>query len=78
AAEYVLGNISSRMADAMREEIADLDKVPKKEGEAAMTDIVNGIRRLEAAGEIVLMSPGGARDEDDDDDDMAGTGGTGD
>lgn len=55
--EFVLKNISGRMADAMREEIDELEKVSKKDGEAAMTEVVNTIRRMEAAGEVTLIVP---------------------
>lgn len=64
--EFTLNNISGRMADALREEIADLGKVSKKDGEAAMTEVVNTIRRMEAAGEIVLVVPGDEPDPDED------------
>ncbi|MEM6481782.1 MAG: FliG C-terminal domain-containing protein [Pseudomonadota bacterium] len=63
--EFVLGNISGRMADALREEISDLDKVSKKDGEAAMTEVVNTIRRMEAAGDIVLVVPGEDNEDED-------------
>lgn len=66
AVEFVLTNISGRMADMLREEIADLDKVAKKEGEAAMTEMVNAIRRMEAEGEIALIVPGDEEGEPED------------
>lgn len=56
AAEFILGAMSKRMADQIREEMANLGKVKPKEAEAAMTTIVNAIRELEAAGEILLLS----------------------
>ena len=57
AAEFILGNISNRMADALREEIQELGRVKPRDGETAMTEIVNAIRTLEARGEITLVSP---------------------
>ncbi len=59
-AEFILGAMSKRMAEQMREEIDALGKVKPAEGEAAMSRVVNAIRELEAAGEILLI----AEDED--------------
>jgi len=56
AAEFILGNISNRMADALREEIQEQGRIKPREGETAMTAIVNAIRTLEARGEITLVS----------------------
>ena len=64
--EFILNNISGRMADALREEIADMSNVSKKDGEAAMTEVVNTIRSIEAAGDIVLIIPGEDGDADGD------------
>lgn len=64
AAEFVLGNISKRMADALREEMQDLGKVKSRDGEAAMTDIVNAIRTLEARSEITLTVPDDEEEEE--------------
>lgn len=55
AAEYLLANISQRLAQGLREEMAARGRVKDKDGEAAMTEIVTAIRRLEAAGEITLL-----------------------
>ncbi len=64
AADFLLDNMSKRMAETIREEIAEAGRVRPKAGEAAMTEIVNAIRQLEASGDITLVRP----DEDDDDD----------
>jgi len=56
-AEFLLSHISKRMADALREEIAERGRVRAREAEAAQTEIVNAVRRLEAAGEISLVQP---------------------
>ncbi len=61
-AEFLLSNMSKRMADALREEIAERGRVRPREAEAAQTELVNAVRRLEAAGEISLLQP----DEDGD------------
>nr|WP_244868052.1 FliG C-terminal domain-containing protein [Vannielia litorea] len=60
--DHILNNMSKRMADSLREEMAELGKVKDKEGEEAMTEVVAEIRRLEADGEIILLSP----DDDED------------
>ncbi len=56
AAEFLLDNMSKRMSEALREEIQDAGKIRTSEGEAAMTEVVNAIRTLEANGEITLIS----------------------
>ncbi|TQS73952.1 flagellar motor switch protein FliG [Rhodobacteraceae bacterium] len=60
AAEFILENMSKRMADGLREEIANLGKLRDKDVEAAMTEVINTIRELENEGEIFLV----AEDED--------------
>lgn len=61
AREFVLENMSKRMAEGLREEIEDSGKVKAKDGEEAMTEMVNVIRALAANGEILLVTG----DEDD-------------
>ena len=56
-AEFLLANMSKRMAEGIREEMQDMGNVKPKVGEEAMTQVVNAIRRLEAAGEITLNTP---------------------
>lgn len=60
-ADFLLENISKRMAEGIREEMEELGKVKTRDGEEAMTQVVNAIRTLEANGEIVLVTP----DEDE-------------
>ncbi|WP_298677939.1 FliG C-terminal domain-containing protein [uncultured Lentibacter sp.] len=55
SAEYILGNISKRMAEGMREEIAESGRVKPKEGEAAMNAVVAAIGALQSAGELTLV-----------------------
>ncbi|WP_375172756.1 flagellar motor switch protein FliG [Pseudooceanicola sp.] len=62
AAEYVLGNMSARLADSIRDEVADLGKVKPKDAEAAMNAVVAAIREMEAAGELLLIA--GEEDQD--------------
>ena len=53
--EFLLENMSKRMAEQLRDD-AELRGLPKlEEGEAAMADIIAIIRDLEAAGEIKLL-----------------------
>jgi len=56
AAEFILSNISQRMADNIRAEAAEKGAVAGPDGEAAMSAVVTAIRALEAAGEIFLTS----------------------
>ena len=54
AAEFILANISQRMADNIRGEAEGKGEVAPTDGEAAMSRVVAAIRELEAAGEIFL------------------------
>lgn len=56
AAEFILANMSQRMAGTLKEEMAGLGKVRDKAGEEAMNAIVSAIREREAAGEIFLIA----------------------
>ncbi len=55
AAEFILTNISQRLAEGLREEIAAKGKVKEKDGDTAMGAVVTAIRTLEAQGEITLV-----------------------
>ncbi len=55
-AEFILGAMSKRMADQLREEMGNLGKVKPKDAEEAMSAIVSAIRELEAAGEVLLLA----------------------
>ncbi|MBO9405831.1 flagellar motor switch protein FliG [Shimia sp. R9_1] len=61
--EFILNNMSARMADQLREGVNDRGEVKTKEAEAAMSEITTGVRELVELGEIELIS-----DEDDDED----------
>lgn len=54
--EFILANISQRMAQNLRDEMAALGKVKEKDAEEAMGEIVAAIRELEANGEIFLVA----------------------
>ncbi|MDM7459807.1 MAG: FliG C-terminal domain-containing protein [Paracoccus sp. (in: a-proteobacteria)] len=58
AAEFLLSNLSQRMSDGLREEIAGLGKLRATEIEDGMAAVVATIRRLEEAGDIKLTLPG--------------------
>ncbi len=53
-AEFMLRNMSKRMADNLREEMQTKGEVRPKDGEAAMSAIVNAIRDMAESGEINL------------------------
>ncbi|HPD92317.1 MAG: flagellar motor switch protein FliG [Rhodobacter sp.] len=61
AADFLLANMSQRMAASLRDEVETRGKVKGKEAEAALAAVVTAIRELSDAGEITLLS-----DEDDD------------
>jgi flagellar motor switch protein FliG len=56
--EHMLANLSQRMAQALREEMAARGRIKDKDGEAAMSAIITGVRQLEAAGEVILRQEG--------------------
>lgn len=55
SAEFLLANMSQRMAASLRDEIEGRGRVRAKDGEAAMSAVVAGLRRLLDAGEIELI-----------------------
>lgn len=57
AAEFILANISQRLAQGLREEMAARGKVKEKDAEEAMNAIIGAIRTLETSGEITLIQP---------------------
>jgi len=62
-ADFLLDNMSKRMAEALREDISETGTVKAQQGEDAMAEVVNTIRRLEAEGEITLLSAEGPESE---------------
>lgn len=54
--DFILSNMSKRMADGLREEIATLGKVKESDAEEAMNAVVAAIRDLESTGEIFLLT----------------------
>lgn len=57
AANHLLDNISQRMAQGLREEIAERGAVRRVEGETAMSEVVGAIRAAADEGDIALVSP---------------------
>ncbi len=55
-AEFLLANMSQRMAQGLREEMAARGKVREKDADEAMAAVINAVRELEAAGELVLIT----------------------
>lgn len=55
--EFLLANMSQRLAQSIREEMASSGAVKEKDVEAAMAQIVTMIRQLEGAGEIEMINP---------------------
>ena len=55
SATYVLENMSARMADQLREEMAEAGKVKPADAEEAMSKIVGVIRDMEGRGELLLI-----------------------
>lgn len=54
-AEFILANISPRMAQSLREDIAARGAISPADADAAAGAIIAAIRQLEAAGEITLL-----------------------
>ncbi len=55
SAEFILDNMSARMADQLREEVQDREKVSAADMEEASSIIVQAIREMEAAGDLLLI-----------------------
>ncbi len=64
-AEYILSNMSQRMASAIREAIEELGPIKRKAGEAAMNAVTSAVRALADEGGITYLST----DDDDEDGD---------
>lgn len=57
--EVVFRNMSTRMAETLKEEMEFIGPVRLRDVEEAQSRIVSVIRRLEEAGEIVIARGGG-------------------
>ncbi|MFP5507643.1 MAG: FliG C-terminal domain-containing protein, partial [Alphaproteobacteria bacterium] len=58
AADFILSNISGRLADGLRDQVSQMGKVKTKAGEEAMTAVTTAIRDLQESGELVMRTPG--------------------
>ena len=56
SADFILENMSGRMADQLREEVGERETPKPAETEEAMANIVSAIRELEKAGELLLVA----------------------
>ncbi|PIE12530.1 MAG: flagellar motor switch protein FliG [Rhodobacterales bacterium] len=61
ASEYILNNLTKRMADAIREEVGEAGKIKPKDGNEAINTIIAAIRELQARGELEFV----VEDEDE-------------
>ncbi|ABD55581.1 FliG C-terminal domain-containing protein [Jannaschia sp. CCS1] len=55
--EFMLENMSKRLAEQMRDDAEGLGTPKPEEGEAAMADLIRTIRDLEASGDLQLLPP---------------------
>lgn len=56
SAEFILSNMSQRLATQLREEMQELGRVKPSDGEEAKDAVVAAIRDMESAGEITFVS----------------------
>lgn len=56
SAEYLLANMSQRMAGTLRDEVETRGKVKAKDAESAMAQVVLAIRDLAESGELTLLT----------------------
>ena len=56
---FILENMSARLADQLREEVAEAGTPKSADVETAMSAIVTTIRTMEASGDLLLVSPEG-------------------
>ena len=65
SADYILENMSGRMADQLREEVKEAPKPKGVDVEAAMGRVIAVIRQKEAAGELFFISEESEEEDDD-------------
>ncbi len=61
--DFILENMSGRMADQLREDIDEAGKIKSSAADEAMSAVVSAVRRMEKSGDIVLI----AEDEEEED-----------
>ncbi len=59
AKDFILENMSKRMADAVREEMGEVSSIKESDGEEAMGTVITEIRRMIDAGELLLVAADG-------------------
>jgi len=57
AADFLLSNVTQRMAEGLRTEMAEHPPVAPRDAETAMAEVVTAIRQLETTGAITLVQP---------------------
>lgn len=57
--DFLLGSLSNRMADQVRDQIEEIQDVTESDAEAAMAEIVAVIREMEEKGKLTLLAPEG-------------------
>ncbi len=65
-AEYLLGNISSRMADQYRDDLTDFKPLPEAEAEALQREFLTTLMGLKQRGVITLERPAPEPDKEED------------
>ncbi len=55
SADYILENMSGRMADQLREDVEGLDPLKPADVDEAMSQIVTAIREMEANGDLLMV-----------------------
>lgn len=63
AREFLLENLSKRMAENLREEMAEADPPDPNDGERAMAEVIMSIQTLVDSGDIKLIRPDAAQAE---------------
>jgi len=63
-AEFLLGNISSRLADKLREELAEAKAVPPDQSELVQREFLSMLMTMKRSGKITLETPASAAAED--------------
>ncbi|NOX73619.1 MAG: hypothetical protein GXP03_08380 [Alphaproteobacteria bacterium] len=53
--DFIFANLSKRLSEQLREEVQELDDVKTKDADDAMNAVVQGIRKLEEEGKIMMI-----------------------
>ncbi|MFT5001651.1 MAG: flagellar motor switch protein FliG, partial [Planctomycetota bacterium] len=55
--DFLFANLSKRLSEQLIEEVGEIGEVKAKDADRSMNAVVQGIRDLESAGELTLISP---------------------